>query len=109
MLHIPGGLSNTYTFELPKDLPPGAYWYHSHLHTLTTSHVYYGLAGLLAIGRTDGNLPLVVVQLRGLPMKSLKRVPSQHWYRLQRLAKDSGTACLVVTPAPMVPSARKRW
>ena len=57
----------------------------------------------------DGNLPLVLVQLRGLPMKSLKRVPSQHWYRLQRLAKDSGTACLVVTPAPMVPSARKRW
>jgi hypothetical protein len=57
----------------------------------------------------DGNLPLVVVQLRGLPMKALKRVPSQHWYRLQRLAKETGTACLIVTPAPIVPSARKRW
>jgi hypothetical protein len=31
----------------------------SHLHTLTTSQTYYGLAGLLAIGRPDGNLPLV--------------------------------------------------
>ena len=40
-------------------MPQGAYWYHSHLHMLTTSHVYYGLAGLLAIGRTDGNIPLV--------------------------------------------------
>lgn len=59
MLHIPGGYSNSYTFELPKDLPHGAYWYHSHLHMLTTSHVYYGLAGQLAIGRLDGNLPLV--------------------------------------------------
>ena len=59
MLHIPGGRSNTYTYEIPKRMPQGAYWYHSHLHTLTTSHVYYGLAGLLAIGRTDGNLPLV--------------------------------------------------
>lgn len=59
MLHIPGGMSNTYTFALPKDLPHGVYWYHSHLHTLTTSHVYYGLAGLLAIGRVDGNLPIV--------------------------------------------------
>ena len=59
LLHIPGGLSNTYTFELPKDLPHGVYWYHSHLHILTTSHVYYGLAGLLAIGRVDGNLPIV--------------------------------------------------
>jgi hypothetical protein len=59
MLHIPGGMSNTYTFDLPKDLPHGAYWYHSHLHLLTTSHVYYGLAGQLAIGRIDGNLPIV--------------------------------------------------
>jgi FtsP/CotA-like multicopper oxidase with cupredoxin domain len=59
MLHIPGGMSNTYTFELPQDLPHGAYWYHSHLHLLTTSHVYYGLAGQLAIGRLDGNLPVV--------------------------------------------------
>jgi FtsP/CotA-like multicopper oxidase with cupredoxin domain len=59
MLHIPGGYSNSYTFELPKDLPHGAYWYHSHLHMLTTSHVYYGLAGQLAIGRLDGNLPAV--------------------------------------------------
>lgn len=57
----------------------------------------------------DGNLPLVLLQLRGLPLKSLQRVPSQHWYRLQRLAKETGTACLIVTPAPMIPCARKRW
>ena len=59
MLHIPAGMSNTYTYRIPKNMPQGAYWYHSHLHGLTTPHVYYGLAGLLAIGRTDGNLPLV--------------------------------------------------
>ena len=59
MLHIPGGASNTYTYNIPKTMPQGAYWYHSHLHGLTTPHVYYGMAGLLAIGRTDGNLPLV--------------------------------------------------
>ena len=52
-------MSNTYTYHIPKSMPQGAYWYHSHLHTLTTPHVYYGLAGLLAIGRTDGNIPLV--------------------------------------------------
>jgi hypothetical protein len=57
----------------------------------------------------DGNLPLVLLQLRGLPLRSLQRVPSQHWYRLQRLAKETGTACLIVTPAPMIPCARKRW
>jgi len=59
MLHIPAGMSNTYTYRIPKNMPQGAYWYHSHLHGLTTPHVYYGLAGLLAIGRTDGNLQLV--------------------------------------------------
>ena len=59
MLHIPAGMSNTYTYHIPKNMPQGAYWYHSHLHGLTTPHVYYGLAGLLAIGRTDGNIPLV--------------------------------------------------
>ena len=59
LLHIPAGRSNTYTYHIPKSMPQGAYWYHSHLHMLTTSHVYYGLAGLLAIGRTDGNIPLV--------------------------------------------------
>ena len=59
LLHIPGGKSNTYTYNIPKSMPQGAYWYHSHLHTLTAMHVYYGMVGLLAIGRTDGNLPLV--------------------------------------------------
>ena len=59
MLHIPAGLGNTYTYDIPRNMPQGAYWYHSHLHGLTTAHVYTGMVGLLAIGRTDGNLPLV--------------------------------------------------
>jgi FtsP/CotA-like multicopper oxidase with cupredoxin domain len=59
MIHIPAGMSNTYTYDVPRDMPHGAYWYHSHLHTLTSAQVYTGLVGLLAIGRTDGNLPLV--------------------------------------------------
>jgi FtsP/CotA-like multicopper oxidase with cupredoxin domain len=59
MVHIPAGMSNTYTYEIPKNMPQGAYWYHSHLHTLTGPQTYAGLAGLLSIGRTDGNLPLV--------------------------------------------------
>jgi FtsP/CotA-like multicopper oxidase with cupredoxin domain len=59
MLHIPAGASNTYTYRIPTTMPQGAYWYHSHLHTLTAAQTYLGLAGLLAIGRTDGNIPLV--------------------------------------------------
>ena len=59
LLHIPAGMSNTYTYNIPKSMPQGAYWYHSHLHALTAAQIYTGLVGLLAIGRTDGNLPLV--------------------------------------------------
>jgi FtsP/CotA-like multicopper oxidase with cupredoxin domain len=59
MLHVPAGMSNTYTYPIAKNMPQGAYWYHSHLHTLTSAQVYTGLVGLLSIGRTDGNLPAV--------------------------------------------------
>jgi len=59
LLHIPAGMSNTYTYNIPKNMPQGAYWYHSHLHGLTAAQTYSGLVGLLSIGRTDGNLPLV--------------------------------------------------
>ena len=69
MLHIPPGMANTYTYRIPKNMPQGAYWYHSHLHGLTTPHVYYGMAGLLAIGRTDGNLPLVTK--RQIPIRNM--------------------------------------
>ena len=59
LLHIPAGMSNTYTYNIPLSMPQGAYWYHSHLHGLTAAQTYLGLVGLLSIGRTDGNLPLV--------------------------------------------------
>ncbi len=39
--------------------PNGLYWYHSHRHMLTAQQTYFGLAGLLEIGRPDGNLPSV--------------------------------------------------
>lgn len=69
MLHIPAGMSNTYTYDVPRDMPQGAYWYHSHLHSLTAPQTYMGLVGLLAIGRTDGNLP-VVTQNR-IPIRNM--------------------------------------
>ena len=69
LLHIPPGMSNTYTYELPRNMPQGAYWYHSHLHGLTTAQVYGGLVGLLAIGRMDGNLP--VVTDKNIPIRTM--------------------------------------
>jgi FtsP/CotA-like multicopper oxidase with cupredoxin domain len=59
LLSIPAGMGNTYTYDVPNNMPNGLYWYHSHRHTMTTQQTYAGLAGLLEIGRPDGNLPLV--------------------------------------------------
>ncbi|MBS1955992.1 MAG: multicopper oxidase domain-containing protein [Cyanobacteria bacterium SZAS-4] len=59
MLDIPAGMSNTYTYSIPTNMPQGLYWYHSHLHGLTSPHTYGGLAGLLAVGKTDGSIPAV--------------------------------------------------
>ncbi|WP_454918102.1 multicopper oxidase family protein [Xanthobacter sediminis] len=69
LLHLPAGTSNTHVYRILKDHPQGAYWYHPHLHTLTAAHVYYGLAGLLVIGRIDGNLPLV--SARDIPIRTM--------------------------------------
>ncbi|MDT5339374.1 MAG: hypothetical protein QOD90_4879, partial [Mycobacterium sp.] len=59
LLSIPAGMGNTYSYDVPNNMPNGLYWYHSHRHTMTTQQTYAGLAGLLEIGRPDGNLPLV--------------------------------------------------
>src|SRR6201982_1222079 len=69
LLHIPPGMSNTYSYDIPRNMPQGLYWYHSHLHGLTSAHVYSGLVGLLAVGRTDGNLPLVTE--KGIPIRNM--------------------------------------
>lgn len=59
LLDIPGGMGNTFVYEVPEEMPHGLYWYHSHRHTLTAQQTYKGLAGMLEIGRADGNLPAV--------------------------------------------------
>ncbi|WP_338886907.1 multicopper oxidase family protein [Rhodococcus sovatensis] len=59
LLDIPAGMGNRYDYAVPDDMPNGMYWYHSHFHTLTAQQTYAGLAGLLEIGRPDGDLPIV--------------------------------------------------
>lgn len=69
LLSIPAGMGNTYTYDVPENMPNGLYWYHSHRHTMTTQQTYAGLAGLLEIGRPDGNLPLVTEN--NLPVRTM--------------------------------------
>ena len=56
----------------------------------------------------DGNLPLVLLDLQAVPLRSLGRIPTSTWHRFQRLVERSGTALVVMTPQPIVEAARVR-
>ena len=68
LLDVLPGMANRYRYDIPMNHPQGMYWYHSHLHMLTASHTYRGLAALLIIGRSDGNIPIVTQ--RKLPIRN---------------------------------------
>jgi FtsP/CotA-like multicopper oxidase with cupredoxin domain len=59
LLEVPAGMGNTYTYDIPADHPQGVYWYHPHRHQLTESQVYRGLAGLIEVGRPEGDIQKV--------------------------------------------------
>ena len=56
----------------------------------------------------DGNLPIVLLDLRGCARGELKKIPNTTWYRLQRIAGQSAVTCLIATPWFMVSSAHYR-
>ena len=56
----------------------------------------------------DGNLSLVVFDLRLNPTSELRRIPATTWYRLQRIVELTSTTLLVLTPRPMVKGAQVR-
>ena len=69
LLNIPPGMGNTYVYDVPIEMPAGLYWYHSHRHMITAQQTYLGLAGMLEIGRPDGNLPIVTANK--IPVRSM--------------------------------------
>ncbi len=54
----------------------------------------------------DGNFPLVVLDLVLNPMEELRKIPSSHWYRLQRLVEPMPSAFLVLTRRSIISSAQ---
>ena len=56
----------------------------------------------------DGNLALVILDLRMNPMMELRKVSSATWHRFQRLIEANSTPLFVITPRPLVANARAR-
>lgn len=63
------------------------------------------VADLLA---REANLDLVALDLSGVSIRQLRRIPATTWYRLQRAVEQTDLAFLVLTPATLVPSAQLR-
>ena len=56
----------------------------------------------------DGNLALVILDLRMNLGTELRKVSSATWHRFQRLIELNATALFVITPRPLVGNARAR-
>ena len=56
-LHIPPGQTFHYLYRFPRDLEPGTYWYHSHLHGLSEPQVFPGLSGAIVVDGLRQYLP----------------------------------------------------
>src|ERR1700739_1042973 len=66
MMAMPGQ-SLRYTVQIPKDHPPGLYWYHTHPHGESYRQVLDGMSGALVIEGIESYVPM----LAGLPERVL--------------------------------------
>ena len=55
----PGKPAFSFDMQIPKDEPPGLYWYHPHIHGFTEFQVNGGAAGALIVGGIDKVRPEV--------------------------------------------------
>ena len=76
MIAIPPGSKGRYTFQIPRDQPPGFYWYHPHHHGSTVVQAVTGMAGgLIVYGDIDDvpeiaaarDIPLVIQDIGLFP------------------------------------------
>src|SRR6266702_1189295 len=66
MMAMPGQALR-YTVEIPKDHPPGLYWYHTHPHGESHRQVLDGMSGVIVIEGMESYFP----PLAGLPERVL--------------------------------------
>ncbi|HWA04837.1 MAG TPA: multicopper oxidase domain-containing protein [Rhizomicrobium sp.] len=62
---VNSGETFDYTLHIPKDEPPGLYWYHPHVHGLSSSSVQGGSTGAIEIEGIENLQPVVA----GLPQR----------------------------------------
>jgi len=64
---INSGQNFTYTLKIPRDEPPGLYWYHPHVHGISSMALQGGASGLIVVEGIENVQPAVA----GLPERLL--------------------------------------
>ena len=64
---VNSGETFTYTLNIPKNEPPGLYWYHPHIHGVSSVNVQGGASGAIVVEGIENIQPAVA----GLPQRLL--------------------------------------
>jgi FtsP/CotA-like multicopper oxidase with cupredoxin domain len=64
---VNSGETFTYNIKVPKDEPPGLYWYHPHVHGVASAAVQGGASGVIVVEGIENIQPAVA----GLPQRIL--------------------------------------
>jgi len=108
----PGG-SFDYEYRLPKDHPPGVYWYHPHHHGTVADQIFAGLFGAIVIDepepiKTSAERVLVISDTRLDALGNIPAVPA-----MERMIGREGELVLVNGQTnPQLrgrPGERERW
>lgn len=73
---VNSGETFNYTLKIPKDEPPGLYWYHPHVHGIASASVEGGASGAIVVEGIEkiqpavAGLPQRIVLLRDQPLKN---------------------------------------
>ncbi len=110
---ITPGASFDYDYQLPKDHPPGVFWYHPHHHGLVANQVFGGLYGAIVVED-----PVVVpvsrervLVISDITLDSSGTIPASS--AMERMAGREGSLVLVNgQSSPRLtarPGERERW
>ena len=81
---INSGETFKYTIQIPKDEPPGMYWYHPHVHGTSSVAVDGGACGAIVVEGIENiqpavvGLPQRVLLLRDMPLISKRKCIRHH-------------------------------
>jgi FtsP/CotA-like multicopper oxidase with cupredoxin domain len=102
---INSGQTFRYEVHFPKNEPPGLYWYHPHIHGISTAAVQGGATGALIVDGIENVNPIVA----GLPQRVIVVRDNQpvnppprplHKPRVSKTADDDAAADLSVNYIP---------